>query len=47
MQEYGIQNFSFEVLQTCTRDKLNEKERFWIDMYESNKVGLNTQGGRK
>lgn len=47
MQKYGVWNFTFEILQKCTRDKLNEKERFWIQMYQSNKVGLNTQGGTK
>lgn len=47
MQQYGIQNFSFEILQKCTRNKLNEKEHFWIDFYKSNQIGLNTQGGKK
>ena len=47
MQQYGVWNFTFEILQKCTRDKLNEKERFWIEMYQSNKIGLNTQGGTK
>ena len=45
MQETGVWNFTFEVLQECSRDKLNEKERFWIDMYQSNKVGLNSTKG--
>ena len=47
MQEYGVQNFTFEILQKCSRDKLNEKERFWIEMYQSNKVGLNVTKGNK
>ena len=47
MQRYGVWNFTFEILQKCTRDKLNEKERFWIQMYQLTKVGLNTQGGTK
>ena len=47
MQEYGVWNFTFEVLQKCSRDKLNEKERFWIEMYQSNKVGMNTTKGNK
>lgn len=47
MQSTGVWNFTFEVLQTCSRDKLNEKERFWIDMYQSNKIGLNIQRGNK
>lgn len=47
MQEYGVWNFTFEILQKCSRDKLNEKERFWIEMYKANKVGLNTTKGNK
>lgn len=47
MQNTGVWNFTFELLQKCERSKLNEKERFWIDMYSSNKVGLNTRGGVK
>ena len=47
MQESGVWNFTFELLQTCSREKLNEKERFWIEMYESNKVGLNITKGNK
>ena len=47
MQEYGVWHFTFEILQKCSRDKLNEKERFWIDMYQSNKVGMNITKGNK
>lgn len=47
MQQYGIWNFSFEILQKCSRDKLNEKERFWIDTYSSDKIGLNLTKGNK
>ena len=45
MQEHGVWNFSFEVLQKCSRDKLNQKERFWIELYQSNKSGLNITKG--
>lgn len=47
MQEYGVWNFTFELLQKCSRDKLNEKERFWIEMYQSNKIGMNITKGNK
>lgn len=47
MQHTGVWNFTFEVLQKCSRDKLNEKERFWIEMYQSNKVGMNITKGNK
>lgn len=46
MQEYGIENFTFEVLEKCPKDKLNEKEKQWIELYQSDKFGLNsTKGG--
>jgi predicted nucleic acid-binding Zn-ribbon protein len=48
MQEYGIWNFSFEILNVCTADKLNELEKYWINAYQSDKIGLNmTIGGAK
>ena len=47
MQNTGVWNFTFELLEECPRDKLNEKERFWIEMYQSNKVGMNLTKGNK
>lgn len=48
MQHTGVWNFTFELLETCSRDQLNEKERFWIDMYKSNTIlGLNGTKGNK
>lgn len=45
MQKDGVWNFTFELLQQCSKDLLNEKEKFWIQMYQSNKFGLNTMKG--
>lgn len=45
MIEDGVWNFSFELLEECTKDKLNERESFWIDLYQTNKVGLNSTKG--
>lgn len=45
MQQDGVWNFSFELLEECSRDLLNEKEAFWIDTYSSNIYGLNTMKG--
>lgn len=45
MQQDGIWNFSFELLEQCPRELLNEKEKFWIQMYQSNKFGLNITRG--
>ena len=45
MQRDKIWNFSFELLEECPRELLNEKEAFWINMYQSNIYGLNTLKG--
>ena len=45
MQKDGVWNFSFELLEQCPKDLLNEKEKFWIEMYQSNKFGLNIMRG--
>ena len=45
MQRDKIWNFSFELLEECPRELLNEKEAFWIDAYSSNIYGLNTVKG--
>ena len=33
IKEYGWNNFLYEVLEVCPRDKLNEREIFWIAQY--------------
>lgn len=46
MQSIGIENFSFEVLEYCSAQELNDRERFWIDYYQSQTFGYNqTRGG--
>lgn len=45
MQKEGVWNFSFELLEECPKELLNEKEKFWIEMYQSNKFGLNIMKG--
>ena len=47
MQRDKLQNFTFEILEQCSREQLNQKEAFWIDMYKSNIYGLNTMKGNK
>lgn len=39
MRKYGKENFSFEVLEECSIDQLNEKEEYWINYY--NTLGIN------
>ena len=45
MQKDKVWNFSFELLEQCSKESLNEKEKFWIQMYQSNNFGLNTMKG--
>ena len=45
MQKDGVWNFTFELLEQCSKENLNQKEKFWIEMYQSNKFGLNIMKG--
>lgn len=49
MKKYEIDNFSFEIIEECDRDKLDERERFWI--FELNTLSPNgyniLPGGKK
>lgn len=45
MQKDGVWNFTFELMEECPPDQLNEKERFWIDMYQSDKYSYNGTKG--
>lgn len=39
MQKYGIENFSFEVIDRCDKDKLNEREKYWQNFYKAKSFG--------
>lgn len=46
MGEEGIWNFTFELLEQCPKEKLNEREKYYIEFYQSNVYGYNkTVGG--
>ena len=45
MIEDGIWNFSFEVLEECPREQLNEKEKYYINLYDSKNYGYNVTKG--
>lgn len=45
MKQHGIENFTFELLEEVPKDKLSERETFYIDFYQSKKVGLNERKG--
>lgn len=35
MRENGIENFSFEVVEYCSKEQLNDKEQYYIKQYKS------------
>lgn len=45
MQEDGIWNFSWELLEECLREELDEKEKFYINLYKSYDYGYNSNRG--
>lgn len=53
LRKYGVENFSFEILEEFSseeysKEKLNEKEIYWISYYDSFKNGYNaTPGGNQ
>ena len=46
MQEDGLENFSFELLEECPQNKLNEKEKYFIELYQADTLGYNGNKGR-
>jgi len=47
MIDYGLWNFSFELLEECSKELLNEKEKFYISLYQSKDFGFNSTQGNK
>ena len=45
MKEDGIWNFSWELIEKCPKDQLDEKEKFYIELYQSKNFGYNTTKG--
>ena len=41
----GIENFTFELLEEVPKDKLTEREKYWINFYDSKNYGLNERNG--
>lgn len=47
IRKYGLENFSFEVIEECKVSELDEKERYWIKYYNTFYAGYNrTEGGQ-
>ena len=47
MQEDGINNFSWELIEKCPREQLNEKEKYYIELYDAYNFGYNSNVGIK
>lgn len=48
IRKYGLDNFDFSIIEECSKEELNEKEKYWIKYYNSNnsEYGYNiTSGG--
>ena len=46
LRKYGLDNFIFDILEECEKEKLSEREQYWIEFYDSFKNGYNaTPGG--
>jgi len=45
IKDNGIENFTWEVLEECSKSIYSEREKFYIDFFESDKYGYNMQKG--
>lgn len=45
MEKDNIENFTWELLEEVPKDKLGEREKYWIQFYDSKNFGLNERNG--
>lgn len=45
MEKDGIDQFTWELLEEVPKEKLGEREKYWIEFYDSKKYGLNERLG--
>lgn len=45
MADEGLENWTFEILERCNKEKLNEREKYWINFYKSDEFGYNKTAG--
>ena len=45
MEKDGIENFTFELLEEVPKEKLSEREKYWIQFYDTVKYGMNEKVG--
>ena len=44
-REFGIANFTFEVIERVEKENLSAREKFWIEFYGADKYGFNMKAG--
>lgn len=45
MREEGLWNFTFELIEECDKDQLNEREKFYISTLQTEQLGYNQKAG--
>ena len=46
IQQEGVNNFTYEIVEECSIEQLNDREKYWINYYNSFEKGYNkTRGG--
>jgi hypothetical protein len=45
MERNGLWNYTFEILEEVDKDKLGEREAYYIDFYDTKNYGLNQKRG--
>lgn len=45
IQKYGKESFTYEIIELCQIEQLNEKEEYWIKFYDSYNNGYNCNPG--
>ena len=45
MKQYGIENFTFELVEQVPKEQLSEREKFFINFYQTKETGLNERNG--
>lgn len=41
IHKYDWNNFTYEILEVCTPEQLNEREIYWINYYDTQRIGYN------
>lgn len=39
MASFGIENFTFEIIEECEKSQLNDKEDYWQNYFEAKEFG--------